>query len=184
MPKQTDRKEIYRQFKAADAAYRRGELAALRQALGDPEDFPNCRQPIEWGLGTYPLGYAIYWSPIAFIRELIAIGADLNSDDGTGFPSLIAAMSADRTDRHEVLRLLLRAGADADLRGINDGTPLHYAVARKDLESLRILLEFGADPSLRTRIDDCETPLELALRCGFAAGADLLSPLPAGRSRK
>jgi len=175
MPSQRDREEIYRQFKAADAAYRRGEIAALREALGNPQDFPNCKQPIELGLGTYPLGYAIYWSPIAFIRELIGAGADLNCDDGAGFPSLIAAISTDRADRHEILRLLVLEGADLNQRGINDCTPLHYAVARKDLETLKILLEAGADASLRTRIDDCETPLEFALRNGFAAGAALLS---------
>ena len=170
-----DRKEIYRQFKAADAAYRRGELAALREALGNPEDFPNCKQPIELGLGTYPLGYAIYWSPIAFIRELIGAGADLNYDDGTGFPSLIAILSADRSDKREILSLLILEGADLNQRGINDWTPLHCAVARRDMESLKILLAAGADPSLPTRIDDCETPLDLAVRCGFDDGAGLLS---------
>ena len=170
-----DRKETYRQFKAADAAYRRGELAALRAALGNPEDFPNCPQPVEWGLGTYPLGYAICWSPIAFIRELIGAGADLNYDDGTGFPSLIATMATDRSDKHQILKLLILEGADLNRRGISDWTPLHYAIAQKDLESLKILLEAGADPSLRTRIDDCETPLEMAVRCGFEAGANPLS---------
>lgn len=175
MPPQTDREKIYRQFKAADAAYRRGEIAALREVLGNPEGFPNCKQPIELGLGTYPLGYAIHWSPIAFIRELIGAGADLNYDDGTGFPSLIATLSADRADKHELLRLLIREGAALNQRGINDWTPLHSAVARKDLESLKILLEAGADPSLRTRIDDYETPLDIALQSGFEEGAGLLS---------
>jgi ankyrin repeat protein len=52
---------------------------------------------------------------------------------------------------------------------------LHYAIARKDVDSLKILLEAGADPSLQTRIDDCETALELAVRSGFEAGASLLS---------
>ena len=177
------REEIYRRFKAADAAYRRGELAALREALGRPREFPNFRQPIEWGLGTYPRGYAIYWSPLAFIRELISAGADLNYDDGMGFPSLIAAMSTERSDKSEILKLLVLEGADLNQRGINDWTPLHYATACKDIESLKILLEAGADRSLRTRIDDYETPLELAVRSGFAAGASLLSASAADRSR-
>jgi len=175
MPQGKDRREIHAGFKAADAAYRRGDLGALRQALGDPENFPNCKQPMEVGLGTYPLEYAIYWSPLSFVRELIAAGADVNYDDGAGFPSLIATISADRADKHEILGLLLRAGADRNQRGINDGTPLYHAVRRRDLESLRLLLEAGADPSLRTRIDDLETPLELAARCGFEEGARLLS---------
>ena len=116
MPEEIDRKQIYRQFKAADGAYRRGDMDALREALGHPQDFPNCKQPIELGLGTYPLSYAIYWSPIDFIRQLIAARADLKYHDGTGFPALIAAMSTDRPDKHELMRLVILEGADLTWR--------------------------------------------------------------------
>jgi hypothetical protein len=102
MPKRKDGGEIHAQFKAADAAYRRGEIEALRAALGDPENFPNCKQRIELGLGAYPLDYAIHWSPVSFVRDLIAAGADVNYDDGAGFPSLISTISPDRTDKHEI----------------------------------------------------------------------------------
>ena len=47
-----DRCEIFRQFTAVDEAYKAGDLEALRQALGNPPDFPNCLQPFS---GTYPL---------------------------------------------------------------------------------------------------------------------------------
>ena len=39
---------------------------------------------------------AIYHSPLAFIRELLELGANANYPDHAGFPSLIAALSADR----------------------------------------------------------------------------------------
>jgi hypothetical protein len=38
-----DRREIYHHHKAAHAAYCAGDVAALREALDDPPDFPNCR---------------------------------------------------------------------------------------------------------------------------------------------
>ena len=173
-PMSRDRDEINKQFQAVDGAYRAGDLAALRIALGDPPGFPSCRQPHELGVSDYPLEYAIYWSPLAFIEELIANRADPNYPDDAGFPSLIAALSSGRRDQHDILRLLLDSCADVDQRGFNDWTALHYAVVQRDLDGVRLLLERGADPSLKTRIDDCTSPLEDAEAMGFEAAAALL----------
>lgn len=169
-----DRCEIHKQFTIVDGAYRAGDLAALKAALGDPADFPNCLQPHDLGVGDYPMEYAIYWGPLHFIIALIEAGADVNYPDRSGFPSLIAALSSDRPNRLAVLTLLLDNGADAGQRGINDWTPLHYAVVQRDLPAVELLLEYGADPSLRTRIDDCTTPLEDADATGFAEAAALM----------
>ena len=122
-------------------------LAGLKAALGNPADFPNCLQPHDLGVGEYPLEYAIYWSPLPFIIELIEAGADAHYPDQAGFPSLIAALSTDRPNRLAVLTLLLDNGADVGQRGINDWTPLHYAVVQRDLPAVELLLEYGADPS-------------------------------------
>jgi hypothetical protein len=43
-------------------AYVRGDLAAVKDLLGDPPDFPNCRGP--YGVGEIILEYAIYHSPL------------------------------------------------------------------------------------------------------------------------
>lgn len=169
-----DRSEMHRQYVAADDAYRRGDISALKAALGSPPDFPNCLQPFDLGMGDYPLGYAIYWSPLVFVDELLSLGADPNYPDQTGFPALIAALSSERQDQLELLELLLKSGADPNQRGINDMTPLHDAVARRNLAAVVLLLKYGADPSIGTRIDDCATPLEDAERIGFAEAAGLL----------
>lgn len=169
-----DRREIAIQFAAVDQAYRSGDLARLREALGNPPDFPNCVQPLDLGVGDHPLEYAIYWSPIACIEELLELGADPNYPDPAGFPSLIAALSSGRPDLHDILRLLIGRGADVAQRGLNDWTPLHYAVNQRDLDSVMILLESGADPNARTQIDDCTSPLEDAECMGFAKAVDLI----------
>ena len=141
-------------------AYQRGDLAALKDLLGDPPDFPNCRSP--QGIGEIILEYAIYWSPLLFIRRLLELGADVNYHDPAGFPSLMAALSTSRADKHELLALLLSFGAEVRQRGINDYTPLHYAAALDDVKAIELLLSYGADPQARTNVDDYATPLEEA----------------------
>jgi hypothetical protein len=113
--------------------------------------------------------------PIAIIRTLLEIGADSNPADDAGFPPLIAALSCslprlgasgrpDVTDNHQ-FAALIRGGSPSG--GINDYTPLHLAVSERNLSSVALLLDGGADPRLRTRIDDCETAREMAEKAGF-----------------
>jgi uncharacterized protein len=165
---------LYRQFTAVDGAYRRGDLDALKAALGDPEGFPNCLLPFDLAVGDHPLEYAIAWSPLPFVQILLELGADPNYPAQDGFPSLIETLATDRPDKHAVMTLLLDAGADVQQRGHNDWTPLHYAVVRRDLTAVTLLLARGADPAARTRIDECSTPLEDAEAIGFSEAAALL----------
>src|SRR5215208_3739852 len=159
-------------------AFRRGDLEALRSALDDPAAIPNGQMPF----GSC-LVYAIYWSPLAFIRTVLDLGADPNAPVDDGFPPIIAALTCTRavpgantrTDVDDVIRLLLSFGADPNQRGINDYTPLHMAVAERNALAVQILLDAGADPDLRTRIDDHETPLEMARAAGLDGIAAMLT---------
>lgn len=159
-------------------AYKRGDLGAVRAALGDPPDFPNC--PCPPGSGETCLEYAIYHSPPAFIRTLLDLGADPNYPSAAGFPSLIAALSGDRADKYEIIELLLSCGADIQQRGFNDYTPLHYAANADDSRAIELLLEHGADPAARTRIDDGATPLEEARNLGRTNATETLRRLVPG----
>ena len=166
-------------FRTIDAAFRAGDLDALRAAVEDPSDIPNGVMPLT--IGTC-LIYAIYHSPLRFIRQLLEIGADPVPETLDGFPPLIAALSCSRSqpgspgrpDVSDIIRTLLEFGADPAQRGINDYTALHMAVAERNLTAVKLLLEAGADPGLRTRIDDYETPLELARTAGLRDIAALL----------
>jgi len=173
-----DRCRDGRQLSRIDAAFRAGNLEALRASVDDPSSIPNGPMPMTVGSC---LVYAIYWSPLRFIRELLDLGADPKAPADDGFPPLIAALSCStdapganrRTDINEVLRLLLRRGADPDQRGLNDWTALHMAVNQRNAYAVQLLLDHGANPDLHTRIDDCDTPLEMAR----AAALDTIAPI-------
>ena len=160
------------EFRKIDEAFRTGDLAALRAAVEDPGSIPNGLMPMT--IGTC-LVYAIYHSPVSFIRALLEEGANPNPASLDGFPPLIAALSchqrppggAARPDVLEMVALLLAFGADPNQRGINDYTPLHMAVGVNHPAAVRLLLDAGADPRLRTRIDDCETPRNVADKAGL-----------------
>ncbi len=162
----------YERFCRIDAAFKAGDLEALRAAVEDPAGVPNGPMPLTIGSC---LEYAIYHSPPGFVRTLLEIGADPNPPEHTGFPPLIAALSCARSvpgaerrsDVTEVVRLLLEFGADPNQRGINDYTALHMAVSVGCVEAIDVLLSAGADPSLRTRIDEYETAREMADRAGL-----------------
>jgi hypothetical protein len=107
------------------------------------------------------------------------------------FPPLIAALvkgrdvpgATRRTDVEEIVRLLLRFGADPNQRGINDYTALHMAVAERRPLAVRLLLDAGADPELRTRIDDYETPRGLAEAAGLSDVVAMLGGEGLGAAR-
>ena len=84
--------------------------------------------------------------------------------------------SPGRTDTIEVMNLLIAFGADPHQRGLNDYTPLHMAVSERHAEAVKVLLTAGADPHLPTRIDECESALELATRSGQEEVARLMQP--------
>lgn len=175
----------HRRFLEIDGAFKRGDLEGLRAALEHQAGFPNDPLPLDvFGPAGTVLEYAIYHSPVPFIRALLEAGANLCPEphEHAGFPPLIAALSCTRTqagsparaDVSEILELLVQFGADPNQRGLNDWTALHMAVAERSLDAVRILLDAGADPSIRTRIDDCDTPREMADAVGLPEIANMI----------
>jgi ankyrin repeat protein len=170
--------EGHERFTRIDAAFRAGDLDALKAAVEDSSVIPN--GPMSLLIGSC-LEYAIYHSPLPFIRTLLEIGADPKPADHSGFPPLIAALSCSRpqggapgrSDVIEIMKLLLEFGADPNQRGINDYTALHMAVAEQNADAVKLLLESGADPNFPTRIDECETPRDMARKASLDAIADL-----------
>lgn len=141
------------------------EVAALIDAFPDGEDEITWRR---WIL------HAIAEAPLATIEWMVDYGVDLSFRDSGGYTPLLAAVESRREDRLEVLRRLIAAGAPLNTRGINDWTPAHMAAARDDVEALALLVDSGADLSIRTGIDGYATPLEEARHLGKARAVAFL----------
>jgi ankyrin repeat protein len=104
------------------------------------------------------------------VSWMISEGATVVFDDDEGFTCLHSAIGPDKPDHTEIIRILIAAGADNNARGTNDYTPVHYAAVRNDIEALIILVDEGADLSIRTRIDAYATALKEAQLMGSSLG--------------
>jgi hypothetical protein len=74
---------------------------------------------------------------------------------GTGTPLSGRHLQGGSADRTEIARLLIRAGADVNRR-LGDGsaaghgqTALHFAAGSRNPELVKLLLESGADPTIK-----------------------------------
>ena len=145
---------------AVERALREGDVDTVRWELDDPPDWPNTLEPY---MRSPILAVALGAAPLAAIRRLLDEGADPNCQVLDGFPALIDVIHHRRREEgREIVAVLLAAGARVDERGLNDWTALHFAASYDDDVAVRLLLEAGADPHARTRIDDFETPLDVA----------------------
>src|SRR4026207_1335041 len=94
MLNEQDRCKEAKKIQQIHDAFKKGDLEALRAAVDDSSAVPNGLMPR--AIGSC-LVYAIYHSPLQFIRTLLEIGADPNAPVDDGFPPLIAPLSCPRT---------------------------------------------------------------------------------------
>ena len=187
MKSDTERCAEQKKFMKIGAAFRVGDLGALRSAVDDPASVPNGPMPVMIGSC---LEYAIYHSPLPFIRTLLEIDADPNPADHAGFPPLIAELSCrwprpgspGRPDVLEILQLLLAFKSDPNQSGINDYTPLHMAVSEHDLRAVDLLCKparpraSGQESTIAKRLERWRrrrvfTRLQKCLPCGRRSSA-------------
>jgi len=108
-----------------------------------------------------PLFEAVRAKDIAAVRELIALGADVNTVVvGDGSPLIEAA----RRGRMDIVQALLAAGADPNLAVRGDGAPLIQASLSGHLDIVQALVARGANVEIFVPGD--ETPLINAAQAG------------------
>src|SRR5262245_3722423 len=118
---------------------------------------------------------------LAALGDRRALEADLSIYSKDGFPLLGLAIFF----RHpELAREMIARGADVNARARNTQQvmPVHAAAAAGDVETMRLLLDHGADVNARQQLG--HTPLHGAASTGNQAMADLLLARGADRGAK
>jgi len=103
----------------------------------------NCNAIDRWGNSI--LGAAVQSGEKRIVREVIRAGAKLNGVSGGRTPLIFAVIK----NRVDLIKLLLRAGANIDARDIYGCTALMEAAYRSEAKLVSLLLKLGANPRLK-----------------------------------
>jgi len=102
-------------------------------------------------VGNTTLSEAVRTRHPDVVDELIRAGADVNAPNEAGITPLMTAVAFNVEDTI-VLRRLLEAGADINAQDRGGGTALMAAANYNREEAASVLLEHGADPSIRDNL--------------------------------
>ena len=103
-------------------------------------------------------------------------------DEAMGFSALVAACASKRSNRTQVIRHLINAGADCNATDLDGNTPLVWACAKGSWRNVGVLLVAGADKTARNA--QGFTAADICALCGRKALAETLvnsqprGPLP------
>ena len=117
------------------------ELNATKHAIEIGADLESRN-----GNGQTPIHIAAGNGDLKMVRMLVAARVNVNAriENRSAIVTPLH-LAAERKDC-EVVRVLLAAGTEPDLKSYQGRTPLFYAVSNGDTESIRLLLEYNADP--------------------------------------
>jgi ankyrin repeat protein len=94
-----------------------------------------------------PLSTAIGTRNVGIVKLLIQYGADVATKESTQLPLLFKSIASNEA---AILKILLDNGGDSEVNykgTVKDGTPLMTAIKADNVEMVRYLLDYGADPN-------------------------------------
>jgi len=121
------------------------------------------------GDGFTALHFAAFFGRFEAAALLIERGAEVDAF-GRGWMTGTAMHSAVSRLQSDVVRILLEAGANPNVRQSAGWTPLHSSAANADVTSVELLLASGADPAATN--DEGRSVIDLATESGDEATAD------------
>lgn len=145
-----------------------GDLAQLRTGLARDPSAVTAQAPD----GFTALHLATFFSHTPCVELLIEEGADVNAVAGN--PSRVQPLhSAAAVAHYDGAALLLRHGAAVNAQQHGGFTALHSRAMHADERMTKLLLDHGADPTLRT--DDGRSAADMAKTAGHVHLLALLS---------
>ncbi|MDR2534151.1 MAG: ankyrin repeat domain-containing protein [Tannerellaceae bacterium] len=159
-----------------------GTVDDWEQLAATLPNFPNGLDNYD-SVGRNWITNAIDCAPLECVKWMITKNINLRFVDSEGYTPLHSCIDRTLPHKYEILQLLLNSDADINAGAriednnrmtYNSWTPLHMAAARNDLEAIKILLDNGADKTLKTIIDNYCTPEEEAMIFHNKEAAELI----------
>ncbi|KAK2745283.1 hypothetical protein FQN57_003978 [Myotisia sp. PD_48] len=128
------------------------------------------RLAIHWAVANH-------WLPIV---ELLISEKDFDPDatDASGWTPLMIAASLKNCEGDQIIDMLLRKGADVNIKTLNGQNALHFATSKHNISTVRLLISNNC--SARARDSRGQLPLHRAAAIGSVPIINLL--LEAGNS--
>jgi ankyrin repeat protein len=142
-----------------------GDVDRLTALLGDEPSLVNAYS----GDGFTALHFAAFFGRYEAAALLIERGAEVDAF-GRGWMTGTAMHSAVSRLQSDVVRILLEAGANPNVRQSAGWTPLHAAAMNGDLTSIELLLASGADATATN--EEGRSVIDLANESGDEPTAD------------
>ncbi|MEW5939870.1 MAG: ankyrin repeat domain-containing protein [Chloroflexota bacterium] len=121
--------------------------------------------------GFQPLGLACFFGHLEAAEYLVKAGAPVNTPSNNEL-NVTPLQSAAAGNHTSIVRMLLKNGANPNVRERRGFAPLHAAAENGNAEIIQALIFAGAD--LKTRSDDGKRPLDLAEAKGHKQAAEIL----------
>jgi ankyrin repeat protein len=99
---------------------------------------------VEYKSGMTPLMVASMYVLTDLVKILIELGANVNyQSDENGFTALCIAVG--RRGTADIVRMLLEAGADPNMKDGNGRLPINNAVEQNNIDNIKLLIKYNVD---------------------------------------
>jgi ankyrin repeat protein len=97
--------------------------------------------------GNAPLAEACHRGHFEVVEMLVEAGCNVDAVSHLQISPLMAASAA---NEHNLVKMLIKRWADKGFKDVGGATAVYYAAIRRHVESLKLLLEAGANPNCIT----------------------------------
>jgi uncharacterized protein len=124
-----------------------GDVAGVSRLLASHPELAS--KSLDRGTRLKPLDIAAATGNVAICSNLVTAGADINAQDSGGENPLYFSLLGPKNENLDVLKWLLQHGANITLTNVQGRTPLFWAIVAGSTNAVVVLLQHGADPTLK-----------------------------------